>query len=377
MSIILLFLALVVLALLSVISFIVCAIRKKPLKRSSIVFLTSVLLCVALVCVTQITAFTPALSGGNAIAELRELTLNGRREWISIRGKDKTKPILLFLAGGPGGSQMAAVRHDLAALEDHFVVVNWDQPGSGKSYGAMNIRDITPDVYIEDGIALTQYLCEEFGQEKIHLVGESWGSALGIFLADAAPELYHGFIGTGQMVAFLETERIDYALALQIAREKGDAATVNTLEANGEPPYYGDDVTWKSAPYLQYLSGVMVSNPEIHNGGYNTLRDIFSSEYGILDSINYFRGIVDTFNHVYPQLYDIDLRESFAELEVPVYFFLGRHDVNAPTALVEDYCAKLAAPKKEIVWFEHSGHSPWINESALFVSEVLRVTENI
>lgn len=119
-------------------------------------------------------------------------------------------PILLFLAGGPGGTQMAATRYELAELEKHFVVVNWDQPGSGKSYHCMKRNAITTQTYIEDGVALTEYLREEFGQEQIYLMGESWGSALGIFLINERPEYYAGFIGTGQMVDFAETEKIDY-----------------------------------------------------------------------------------------------------------------------------------------------------------------------
>ncbi len=347
------------------------AIRR--VNRMGIVMAAAAVLCAGFAGVTQLTASTPTIENENSVAELRQVTLNGRREWISIRGQDKRKPVLLFLAGGPGGSQMAAVRYDLAALEEHFVVVNWDQAGSGKSYGAMKIRDITPGIYIEDGFALTNYIREEFSQEKIYLVGESWGSALGIFLVDKAPELYHAFIGTGQMVSFLDTELMDYDLAMRLARERGDAKTVQTFEANGPPPYYGSDVTWKSAAYLQYLSGHMAANPEITNGGYNTFRDLFAGEYGIFDKINYFRGIVDTFNHVYPQLYDIDLRRDYPAVDVPVYFFIGRHDINAPTSLAEEYYNLLDAPYKELVWFEHSGHSPWINESGRFVSEVLRV----
>jgi hypothetical protein len=86
------------------------------------------------------------------------------------------------------------------------------------------------------------------------------------------------------MVDFAETERLDYAKALEIASEKGDAALIKKLAANGVPPYYGGDVTWKSAVYLNYLSAYMASEPGIRNPGYNTFRDIGSSEYGLLDS---------------------------------------------------------------------------------------------
>lgn len=349
-------------------------------KMTAIVLSCALFVGALLVGITQRTASTPAIrdASGNvmdgSIAELLQVELNGRKEWISIRGQSVEKPLLLFLAGGPGGSQMAAVRHDLAELEEHFVVVNWDQPGSGKSYGVIARKELTTDDYVKDGYALTKYLCDRFGQEKIYLLGESWGSALGIFMAAQHPEAYHAFIGTGQMVDFVETEIIDYNLAMELARQAGDDSLVSTLEGNGPPPYEGKDVTWKSAAYLNYLSGIMARNPDIRNGGFNTWRDLGSSEYGLLDKVNYMLGIVNTFNHVYPQLYSVDLRDTYHSLQIPVYFFLGRHDINAPIALAEEYFELLDAPHKEIVWFEHSGHNPWINESDKFVDEVVRVT---
>ena len=116
------------------------------------------------------------------------------------------------------------------------------------------------------------------------------------------------------MVDFTETERMDYMKAMEIAQSKGDTTFIEKLKVNGEPPYYGKDVTWKSALYLNYLSAYMADNPNIHNPGYNTFRDIFSSEYGLLDKINFFRGIINTFNHVYQQLYEIDLRKGLLDL---------------------------------------------------------------
>lgn len=350
----------------------------KNLKRAGITLGVTVITMGGLFLFSGLTAHTPPILDGQgkplngSIAELSPVMLNGRKEWISIRGEDEKNPVLLFLAGGPGGTQMAAVRHNLGALEKYFVLVNWDQPGSGKSYGAAS-KGTTVDTYIEDGIALTNYLQERFDQDKIYLVGESWGSALAIFLAAKQPEAYHAVIGTGQMVDFLETELLDYEKAMEIAMERSDTDKIGKLTANGYPPYYGSDVTWKSAEYLNYLSAYMARNPEIQNSGYNTFRDVFSEEYSLMDKINYFRGIVTTFNYIYPQLYDIDLRADYKRLEVPVYFFLGRHDVNAPISLVEEYKDALDAPHKEIIWFEHSGHSPWMNESERFVKQLVTI----
>lgn len=353
-------------------------IRKKTnskqlmyLKKTVVFFVAVVILNMGLIIISQFTASTPPIDAENSISELIKLDLNGRKQWISLRGRDKSAPVLLFLAGGPGGTQMAAVRHELTKLENYFVVVNWDQPGSGKSYYAEKIQNITTDTYIKDGYALTEYLKKRFLKDKIYLIGESWGSALGIFLVDFFPESYHALIGTGQMIDFAETERMDYAKAMEIAKDKGDTSLIRRLTANGEPPYYGKNVTLKSAVYLNYLTSYMARNPDIHNPGYNTFRDISSSEYGLLDKINFFRGVINTYNHVYQQLYDIDMRIRYTKIDVPVYFFLGRYDVNAPTVLVEEYERILEAPDKRIVWFEHSGHSPWINERDKFIEEVI------
>ncbi len=320
---------------------------------------------------SQNTATTPPIEGEDSIAELIKVDLNGESQWISVRGVDQNNEIILFLAGGPGGSQLAAVRHEMPELESEFVVVGWDQPGSAKSFGSGD--ELVVDDYIKDGLALTEYLCERFDKEKIYVIGESWGSALGVMLASERPERFHKIVSTGTMVDFLETELIDYSRALEISIKKGDTDKMVKLIENGAPPYFGDDVTWKSAEYLNYLGNEMNQNPEISNPGYQTFRDIFSQEYGILDKINYLRGIVQTFNHVYPQLYDVDLRESYGTLDVPVKFIVGKHDINAPTELADEYYNSLNAPDKEWVWFENSGHSPWINESDRFIDEIKKM----
>lgn len=352
---------------------------KVRLKKSAVLLAGLAVFMTILLTLSQLIAHTPQIldqSGkvqANSIAELSKVELNGHQEWISIRGKSRNNPVLLFLAGGPGGTQIAATRYALAGLEERFVVVNWDQPGSGKSYNAVPKDKLTVDTYLKDGLALTDLLRKRFGTEKIYLMGESWGSALGIFLSDAAPEKYHAFIGTGQMVDFKETEITDYKKAMGLAKANNDEKTVEKLIANGPPPYYGKDVTWKAAVYLNYLSDYMGKDPQITNGGYHTLRDMLSLEYGLVDSVNYLRGVIHTFNQVYPQLYDIDLRKKYAKLKIPVYFFLGRRDANAPISLTQQYYNSLVAPKKGLVWFEHSGHSPWMNESKLFVSQTGRV----
>lgn len=358
---------------------VVLQFRMIPAWRGITIGLSGVLLVAILAMVlSQAFTFTPPITdaSGNvipgSIASLEKVDLNGSQQWISIRGKDTNNPVLLFLAGGPGGSQLVTERRALGALEDHFVVVNWEQPGAGKSFDAVERSTLTPERYIADGLALVAYLRERFDEEKVYVLGESWGSALGIWLVQREPQAFHAFIGTGQMVAFLETDLMCYDFALKWARERGNAEKIAQLQKQGPPPYYGKGVVLKEAVYLMDTFNYMNQNPAIADDGFNTFQDLAGSEYGLYDKLNWFRGpLGETLDIVYPQLWDVDFRTQATKLEVPVYFLLGRHDVNAPPVLAEEYYELLNAPHKELIWFEHSGHNPWVTESSAFVDVVV------
>ena len=346
---------------------------RKMLGVLSGIFLVSVIAVIA----SQFFATTPPIIGANgqpipgSIAVLEKVELNGSRQWISIRGHDVNKPVLLFLAGGPGGSQLVTERRALGELEKHFVVVNWEQPGAGKSFDAVDRSTLTPERYITDGIALVQYLRERFAEEKVYVLGESWGSALGIWMVQRDPEYFHAFIGTGQMVAFLETDLMCYDFAMKWAQERGDTEKIARLQKQGPPPYYGKGMALKEAVYLMDTFNYMNADPNIADDGFNTFEDLAGSEYGLYDKVSWVRGPLETLDIVYPQLWDVDFRTQAAQLEVPAYFLLGRHDVNAPPVLTEQYYEILNAPHKELIWFERSGHNPWVTESAGFVDTVV------
>jgi pimeloyl-ACP methyl ester carboxylesterase len=360
------------------IALIIVQFRMTPAWRGISVSLAGlVLVSLIAVLASQFFATTPPITDAQgtvipgSIATLEKVNLNGSEQWVSIRGKDVDKPVLLFLAGGPGGSQLVTERRALAGLEDHFVVVNWEQPGAGKSFDAVDCSALTPERYVSDGIALVEYLRERFDEDKVYLLGESWGSALGVWMVQRDPELFHAFIGTGQMVAFLENDLMCYEFALNLARDRGDTEKVAQLEQQGPPPYYGEGVAMKEAAFLMDTFNYMNADPAIADDGFNTFQDLAGSEYGLYDKVSWFRGALDTLGVVYPQLWNVDFRKQATELQVPVYFLIGRHDVNAPPVLTEQYYDDLSAPHKEIVWFERSGHNPWVTESAEFVDVVV------
>lgn len=352
---------------------------RRPAGQAAAISLLGALLVAGLaVIASQRFATTPPILGADgkplpgSIATLETVTLNGSTQWITVRAHDASKPVLLFLAGGPGGSQLATARFALQDLEQHFVVVNWEQPGAGKSFDAVKRSTLTPDRYIEDAHALIGLLKTRFGQQKVYVLGESWGSALGILLAQRYPQDIHALVGTGQMVAFLETDLRCYEFSLDWARQRGDFAKVDRLLKQGPPPYYGRGMSLKEAAFLTDTYSYMNQNPAILDNGTNTFRDLAAPEYGLYDKVSWFRGVLETLDVVYPQLWEVDFRQQATRLEVPVYFLIGRHDINAPVALTEEYASVLQAPRKQIVWFEHSGHTPWVSESDRFVEEMVQ-----
>jgi pimeloyl-ACP methyl ester carboxylesterase len=308
----------------------------------------------------------------NSIAVLEKVKLGGSEEWITIRGKDSRNPVLLFLAGGPGGSQLVFEQRALAGLEDRFVVVNWDQPGAGKSINAIDHGKLTPDRYITDAHELVLRLRQRFDKDKIYLSGQSWGSALGIMVVQRYPDLFHAFVGTGQEVAFLENELIRYGLALRLAQERGDTQQVEKLQQQGPPPYYGNDVMPKMLTYLNDLNKYRndQQNLAIAKPKFNIVFELItSSEYGLVDKVNLYlsRGEMETVGVVFPQLWSVDFRKQAIPLKVPIYFLIGRHDGTTSPKLTEEYFKLLTAPHKELIWFEHSGHALWMNEPAKFI----------
>lgn len=114
------------------------------------------------------------LSG--SIAELTDVPLGGLPQFVLMRGRDTTNPVLLLLHGGPGDPQAPHSSYYNAALEEFFIVVNWDQRGAGRSYSdSIPEETMTIDQLISDTHELTVYLKARFSKRKIILVGHSWG----------------------------------------------------------------------------------------------------------------------------------------------------------------------------------------------------------
>jgi pimeloyl-ACP methyl ester carboxylesterase len=338
---------------------IVLSFRLKPAARGRVVLLAGLFLVSMLsIAASQFFAATPPITGidgkpvPGSIATLEKVVLNGSEQWITIRGQDMQKPFLLNLGmGGPGGGGFAT-RTLFEPLEKDFVVVSWDEPGTGKSYNAVPISTLTPQRFVEDAHALTMYLRERFHQDKIYVYGVSWTSILGVWLVQQYPDLFYAYIGNGQMVSTTENDTLGYQFALKYLADKGDKRMIEILRRNGPPPYTGTGLLDKYVAFLDVLNDYMGS-PR-----YTLVVPIvpfMAPEYGLVDKINHTRGLIESFTVVYPQLKDLDFMLQAPKLAVPVYIFVGRDDVNAMASLVESYFNRLDAPHKALIWLE-GGH---------------------
>ncbi len=338
---------------------IVALFRITPIRRGITIGLSGVtLVSILAIIASQVFAATPLIKDANgeplpnSIATLEKVNLNGSEQWITIRGQDMNNPILLNLGmGGPGGGGFAT-RSLFEPLEKDFVVVSWDEPGTGKSYNAVPFSTLNKKRFVEDAHALTLYLRERFNQEKIYVYGVSWTSILGVWLVQEYPELYYAYIGNGQMVNVIRDDGMGYELALNYSVERGDMKMVETLQRNGPPPYTGEDMLDKYVTYLDVLNDYMYSP---HYTVIVPIVPFVAPEYGLVDKINHTRGLIQSFEVVYPQLQDVDFTTQAAKLDVPVYIFVGRDDVNAMSSLVEEYFNILEAPHKELIWL-NGGH---------------------
>jgi proline iminopeptidase len=321
-------------------------------------------------------ASTAPIVGGDgeplagSLAELVTVPIGGHDQVMMIRGRNVGNPVLLYLTGGPGGTDMGAIRRDVG-LEQDFVVVTWDQRGAGKSYAALDPTDtFTSDPLVADTIEVTNYLRDRFDENKIYLVGQSWGSTLGVLAAQQRPDLYHAFVGVGQMVSQRETDILFWEDTIAWAEETGNTGLAQSLRSNGPPPY--EDLN----QYAGVISHEHDWNayPELDLG--NEMPAIlFVPEYTFMDRINAFKGFLDTNGTLYPQLQSIDFRQDVPALGVPFYMVLGEHEARGRAVLADEWFNMLDAPAKQRFVFEGSGHRAHFDQPGRFAELMADVLE--
>jgi pimeloyl-ACP methyl ester carboxylesterase len=341
-----------------------------PLRRAlaGVATIVGIVLTAGLGVVVALPASTPPVIDTTgtpvpgAIASLETIRLGGVDQSVMIRAADPDKPVLLYLAGGPGQSDLALARALSTGWVDDVVFVDWDQRGTGKSYGAIEpAPSVTLEQAVADTIQLTEVLRDRFDESKIYLMGESWGTILGTLAVERRPDLYHAYIGSGQMVDVRETDRRIYADLIAYAARVGDADLAARLTAMGEPPYH--DTPWANAQVMVWYD--LLYDPYTPSAGYLARGEaagldpfgVLGSEYALIEKANVLRGLIDMFSLMYPQIQGLDLRTEVARLEVPVVVLDGAAELDGRRDLALEWFDRLEAPSKRLVTFENAAHA--------------------
>jgi pimeloyl-ACP methyl ester carboxylesterase len=300
------------------------------------------------------------------VEEKSLIDLGGEKQYVEIIGTSSKKPVLLFIHGGPGWPQTPLLRYFNADLCKDFIVATWDQRGCGLSYQHNpKAKNISLEQITQDAHELTKLLKQKFKQDKIFLMGYSWGSMVGIKLVERYPEDYQAYIGAGQVVNLKKSLQVTRQWLREQASNANDSVTLKGLMALEEPgacksefdcffQQYQFVEKYRGAVYdtciVAKVNEALISYPDYKDYDWNKGFD-YSVKFLEKDLFNPF----------------ID---EIKELKVPVYFFLGRHDWNVPSVLAADFLKTLKAPYKEVVWFENSAHE-LLEEEAEKVNELL------
>ncbi|MGE7674146.1 alpha/beta fold hydrolase [Lysinibacillus sp. NPDC094403] len=308
----------------------------------------------------------------NAIAELKSILVGGVEQWLLIRGEDQSLPVLLFLHGGPGTSQIGIIADYQKELEKHFIVVNWDQRGAGLSYSKKIPQEsMKVDRLLEDTFEVTNYLREEFQQDKIYLIGHSWGTILGLWAIHRHPEWYHHYIGVSQVISVQKTEELSYQLVLEKAKEQEHQKAITQLNEMGKPPWSNMKNDRIHQKYLESFRGGISHDGKLI---YTLIKKMLKSkEYSLFDIFRFVKGQFFSMNNLIDEMRRIDLSETIQSVEVPITLMMGRHDLTTPPEAAREWFDSLQAKNKTWLWFENSAHSPLFEENQRFVDIISKL----
>lgn len=288
------------------------------------------------------------------------IAIGGIRQWVTIKGDSCANPVILVIHGGPGNPLSPNADAIYSAWEKNYTLVQWDQRGAGKTYGESTPDPDAPLTLLQmtnDGVALATYLTEHLGQKKLILMGGSWGSMLGVSIVKAAPELFHAYIGTAQMVSYSENQRTTYNSVMALAKAANDQDALGKLSAVGAPP-------WTNPRHFgvvrriirQYEAKTTIAMPaawRVAAPAYTTAKALADYEGGEDYSFLQFVGMKG--NGMFSRF---DLAKLSSNFTVPFFLVQGAQDLLTTPDVAKGYFDSVSAPQKEFVLVAAAGHDP-------------------
>ena len=331
---------------------------------------------------------TYAVTDPKGIEELKPVKIGGVDQWLHIRGRNRDNPVLLYIHGGPGSSMLGFMDAIQRPWEDYFTVVQWDQRQTGKSYYPADDENnpLTLNQFIEDTTEVIQYLRSHLNQDKLFVLGHSWGTMLGMHMVKRHPDWLHAYIGVGQTVGGLGGERELYTRLLGHARKNGEYELIQELEAitpflEAEFPEREKSFAENCVPVRNELSRLAGEALMRHTRREDVIRT-FSLDCTIsphLTSTDITNSIFGDGQAVFRSPYtftkeflDIDLPNDLGcSFEVPIFFFSGVHDWQTPVSLSDQWFHQIKSTHKELIHFEESSHCIMNEEPGRFLTALV------
>ena len=300
------------------------------------------------------------------IHEQKFILINGIEQWVTIKG-ETTKPVLLFLHGGPGSPMSPYSDSLFKDWEKDFIIVQWDQRGTGKTFGKIAPGELTPE-YLKsnvltveqmtsDGIQLSEYLMKRLAKSKIILFGTSWGSVLGVKMATKRPELYYAYIGHSQIVNPSNDVTL-YDRVYQMAQKVNDTGSLEMLSTIGKPPYSrAKDIGKLLRVVKKYERINSIPAPNawfVESAVYANEKDSQHRSDG--DDYSFVNYMGDKGIGVSSMRSTINLINDNLEFKIPVYFIQGSEDLLTPREMTKEYFDKLKAPQKKYFLLPETAH---------------------
>jgi len=278
--------------------------------------------------------------------------IGGVDQWVQIRGTDRSNPVLLMLH--PHGVSTIPLTPLYSSWEKHFTVVQWDRRTVGRTRRAARgagAADWTFDRFIADGIELVEHLRRRLGQDRVVLAAHSQGTVVGVGMTRRRPDLFHAYVGLGQMVDMPRNESIAYERLLTQARAAGRHKVAEGLVALGAPPY-PDPATW-----IHRLRYAMAIDPEARAWQKIALvRVLLMPGYSVRDILGLFTDVTIFPQHLYDETMAVTPETLGTRFEVPVLLLHGAHDAYAMPELAQEYVERIEAPAKAYVPLDGLGH---------------------
>ncbi|MET9464389.1 alpha/beta hydrolase [Streptomyces sp. NPDC006544] len=280
--------------------------------------------------------------------------IGGIDQWISVRGEDRSNPVVVEVHGGPGAPNSVYTART-RAWERHFTLVRWDMRGAGKTFGRGGPDgqgEATFERLHEDALEVTRYAQRLLGADRVVLLANSYGSAFGLRLARAHPELYSAYVGTDQNVHTGGRDTSAYDGLLERLRAAGKRRQLARVREIGPDPY-----AWTPRQRATYAKLSAQSDPLT----LETLKKVvlgsmwLSPLHSLRDLRDFFKG--QSFSErITAGTAGFDDRADGTRFEMPFFVFQGEHDVLTPPAAARAYFDEVEAPFKHFALIEDCGH---------------------